>query len=92
MDFNANGCLEAPSIYFLFLASPHRKPNKKRPSTLPVTVSSSAASAGGGEIKNKSSSDEEEFSFFTDTVQVNKTDCLWLGKARLVSLIIPLDR
>lgn len=27
----------------------------------------------------ESSSDEEEYSFFTDSVQVNKTDCLWLG-------------
>jgi len=51
--------------------TPHEKSSKKRPSTLSVPVPSSE--------KKASSSDEEEFNFFTDTVQLNKTDCLWLG-------------
>jgi len=51
--------------------SPHDKSDKKRPSTLPVSASANE--------KRMSSSDEDEFDFITDTVEVHKTECAWLG-------------
>jgi len=49
---------------------------RKRPSSLSIN---SADSAIPKQSKQDSSSDEEDYSFFTDTVHLKKTECTWLG-------------
>ena len=63
------------NVHFLEVSAPSSNNTKKRPSSLAVSQGMNCLRNG-----RQSSSEEEEFNFYTDTVQVKKTECTWLGE------------